>query len=178
MIRHDWYQTDSHVVIAALTKNCNKEDVVIDILDDKVQVIRKEGDTTSELTLHLYQPIKSQQATYKILSSKIEIKLPKQSGERWPTLVKEKKDMIAKEQKNWDRIAAPAEDDEKSEGDAALNQLFQKIYGDADESTKRAMNKSYSESGGTVLSTNWGEVGSKKVDVKAPDGMEYKKWSE
>ena len=33
-----------------------------------------------------------------------------------------------------------------------------------------------SESGGTVLSTNWGEVGNKKIDVKTPDGMEYKKY--
>jgi suppressor of G2 allele of SKP1 len=32
------------------------------------------------------------------------------------------------------------------------------------------------ESGGTVLSTNWNEVGAKTVDVKAPDGMEYKKF--
>ena len=32
------------------------------------------------------------------------------------------------------------------------------------------------ESGGTVLSTNWKEVGEKQVDVKPPDGMEYKKW--
>lgn len=32
------------------------------------------------------------------------------------------------------------------------------------------------ESGGTVLSTNWSEVATKKVEVKPPDGMEYKKW--
>jgi len=38
------------------------------------------------------------------------------------------------------------------------------------------MNKSFMESGGTVLSTNWKEVGSKPVDVKPPDGMEYKQW--
>ena len=33
------------------------------------------------------------------------------------------------------------------------------------------------ESGGTVLSTNWKDVGSKKLDVKPPDGMEWKTWS-
>ena len=32
------------------------------------------------------------------------------------------------------------------------------------------------ESGGTVLSTNWKEIGEKKVEVKPPDGMEYKQW--
>lgn len=33
-----------------------------------------------------------------------------------------------------------------------------------------------SESGGTVLSTNWAEVGKEKVEVKPPDGMEFKKY--
>lgn len=81
--------------------------------------------------------------------------------------------------RNWDKLAADIEKEEKEEkleGDAALNQLFQKIYGEGSDEVKRAMNKSFVESGGTVLSTNWSEVGSKKVDCKPPDGMEYKKW--
>lgn len=32
------------------------------------------------------------------------------------------------------------------------------------------------ESNGTVLSTNWKEVGAKKVEGSPPDGMEMKKW--
>lgn len=32
------------------------------------------------------------------------------------------------------------------------------------------------ESNGTVLSTNWKEVGSKKVEGSPPDGMEMRKW--
>jgi suppressor of G2 allele of SKP1 len=38
------------------------------------------------------------------------------------------------------------------------------------------MNKSFMESGGTVLSTNWAEVQKEKVDIKPPDGCEFKKW--
>lgn len=34
------------------------------------------------------------------------------------------------------------------------------------------------ESGGTVLSTNWDEISKKKVDVRPPDGMEFKKWND
>ena len=34
----------------------------------------------------------------------------------------------------------------------------------ADEDTRRAMNKSFQESNGTVLSTNWKEIGSKKTE--------------
>lgn len=38
------------------------------------------------------------------------------------------------------------------------------------------MMKSFQESNGTVLSTNWAEVGSKKVECTPPDGMEAKPW--
>lgn len=34
------------------------------------------------------------------------------------------------------------------------------------------------ESGGTVLSTNWNEVAREKVEVKAPDGMEWRNWEQ
>lgn len=32
--------------------------------------------------------------------------------------------------------------------------------------------------GGTVLSTNWNEVGSQKVEVKPPTGTEFRPWTE
>lgn len=83
---------------------------------------------------------------------------------------------VNKEKKNWDKLAKEVEkqEEEETQGEAALQNLFAKIYSGADENTKRAMNKSFIESGGTVLSTNWNEVGSKQVEVKPPDGCEYK----
>jgi hypothetical protein len=76
-----------------------------------------------------------------------------------------------KSAKDWDAIAAQLDsdsDDGKPEGEDALNELFQKIYRNADEDTRRAMNKSFVESGGTVLSTDWKDVGSKKIEPEAP----------
>ena len=48
----------------------------------------------------------------------------------------------------------------------------------ADDDTKRAMMKSMVESGGTQLSTNWKEVGAKKMEVKPPDGQEWREWKD
>jgi suppressor of G2 allele of SKP1 len=36
------------------------------------------------------------------------------------------------------------------------------------------MMKSYSESCGTVLSTNWDDIKKQKTEVKPPDDMEHK----
>jgi suppressor of G2 allele of SKP1 len=47
-----------------------------------------------------------------------------------------------------------------------------------DEDTRRAMQKSFVESNGTVLSTNWQEVGTKTTEWKPPEGADVKKWEQ
>jgi suppressor of G2 allele of SKP1 len=68
------------------------------------------------------------------------------------------------------------DDDEEEEGGDAVNSFFKKLYSSADPDTQRAMMKSYTESNGTALSTNWAEVKKGKVETQPPDGMEAKKW--
>jgi suppressor of G2 allele of SKP1 len=75
--------------------------------------------------------------------------------------------------KNWDKLASDLEVDK--EGDD-INNFFQDLYAHADPDVRRAMIKSYQESNGTVLSTNWSEVGEGKVETSPPDGMVEKKW--
>jgi len=48
-------------------------------------------------------------------------------------------------------------------GGDPVDGFFKKLYAGADDDTRRAMIKSFTESNGTSLSTNWGEVGKGKV---------------
>lgn len=67
--------------------------------------------------------------------------------------------------------ASEAEDvDSDYDNGDAVDGFFKKLYAGADADTRRAMMKSFSESNGTSLSTNWSEVGKGKVEeVKSSD---------
>ncbi len=98
--------------------------------------------------------------------------------------------------KNWDKLAddltkKPKKSDDKDgkdeddglgeledDGGDPVNAFFKKLYAGADPDTRRAMMKSYQESNGTALSTNWSEVSKGPVETSPPDGMEAKKWGE
>jgi len=82
--------------------------------------------------------------------------------------------------KNWDaierEIVKDAETWEKPDGDAAANAMFRELFKNATPEARRAMEKSYVESNGTALSTNWDEVKRGRMETKPPDSMVAKKW--
>lgn len=199
-IKHDWYQTESQVCITIMIKQ--KEDVKVEYTETTVSAsCRLPNGSDYSLELDLCHPVIPDRSSHKVLSTKIEIKLTKRDSIRWNALEGDGATPHIKpinaagpvstaapayptsyaKKHDWNKLEAEVkkqEEDEKLEGDAALNQLFQKIYSSGNEETRRAMNKSFSESGGTVLSTNWKEVATDKVDVKPPDGMEYKSYNQ
>ncbi|XVF53512.1 hypothetical protein PTKIN_Ptkin05aG0105100 [Pterospermum kingtungense] len=176
--RHEFFQKPEEVVVTIFAKGILRECVTVDygeqiIIPDKCRC--------------------------DVLSTKIEIRLAKADPILWASLEFSREvavpprvnaSSITANQRpvypsskpkrvDWDKLEAQVKEEEKDEkldGDAALNKFFRDIYADADEDTRRAMQKSFVESNGTVLSTNWKEVGAKKVEGSPPDGMEMKKW--
>jgi len=70
-----------------------------------------------------------------------------------------------KKTKDWSKVEHEADEYDKHQENKDLDSMFKNIYGSADSDSRRAMIKSYEESGGTVLNMNWGEVS--KTDYRA-----------
>lgn len=154
----------------------------------------------------LYAPIDPAESKFRVTPNKVEITLKKASqGVKWKILEGDRqveggegsKSTIPQHilvgkpvqdsapayptssksgSKNWDKLAAEDLDEkDEIEGDET-NHFFKKLYSGATPEQQRAMMKSYQESGGTVLSTDWSNVGSKTVVPEPPEGMEAKKY--
>ncbi|KAM9454326.1 protein SGT1 homolog isoform 2-T2 [Clarias gariepinus] len=193
-VKHDWYQTESQVTITLMVKNIKKEDVRVSFQEKELKaVVKLPSGEDYCLHIQLLHPVVPEQSTYRVFSTKVEIKMKKTEALRWEKLEGEgilpnvkhfspspnQYPSSSHYTRNWDKLVVDIKEEEKNEkleGDAALNKLFQEIYCDGSDEVKRAMNKSFMESGGTVLSTNWTDVGKRKVDVNPPDDMEYKQY--
>ncbi|XP_047342832.1 protein SGT1 homolog isoform X2 [Impatiens glandulifera] len=197
--RHEYYQKSDEVVVNIFAKGVPANSVTVDYGEQILSVrISVPGQDAYILQPRLFGKIIPEKCRYEVLSTKIEVRLAKAEDISWPSLeFNSSRNVITQAAKvssatykpsypsskpkrvDWDKLEAEVKKEEKEEkldGDAALNKFFKDIYKDADEDTRRAMQKSFTESSGTVLSTNWKEVGSKKVEGSPPDGMEVKKW--
>jgi len=200
-IKHAFYQSDSTLTIQIPIKGLKKDQVQVETTDTTLNVNTKipASGTDYSLTIDLAYPIDSSRTSFNVTGSNIEIKLFKREAVQWPTLdaqsVKNKaqppvamnRPVVEKapsypssslKAKNWDKLEAEIKKDEKENkeevGDA--NAIFQQLYRDSDEDTRRAMNKSMAESGGTCLNMNWEEVSKGKIPCEPPEGMEWKKY--
>ena len=181
-IRMQWYQSTVFVNIDIYAKKVIKEESIIEFKEDslKVHLKRQDGpDYIFEKTL--FAPIKPNESRWNVNKFKCEIHLKKAiQNNKWLSLDKEaqvvsaeaeagiyslrRKNETAKREKIWDKFADKELKDVK-EDDSSMS-LFRQLYENADDDVRRAMMKSYTESGGQVLSTDWDKVKKEKVTYK------------
>ncbi|PVU97687.1 hypothetical protein BB561_000402 [Smittium simulii] len=191
--KYEYYQSDDFVIIDIFHKNLNKDSVRTLFELNAVSVFIKNADESIvEIRFTpLFDNIVAEKSSFKILSTKLEIKLAKQECQRfWVSLEKSAKTEEAQNNtklvndypssnvnsstrsKNWSAIENEIDRElAVNEENSDLSSLFSKIYRDADDDTRRAMMKSYIESNGTTLSTNWKDVAKGTVETKPPQGM-------
>lgn len=201
--RYDFYEGDEKLTISIFDRGADPDKVSVNITPRTV--VYEHGENKLELN-PLKGDVDPDNSHFTVGKVKVDIHLVKalHAQGRWGKLLAEQSDLNvpqvmavapppplpasgfgARPRKNWDEVTdsilksekdKSLTDDPNAGGDGAVNNFFQKLYADADDDTQRAMMKSYIESGGTTLSTNWEEVKKETITVKPPEGSEWKRW--
>lgn len=200
-IRHEFYETDEKLILTLFDRGADPAQV--NVTFEPRSILYENGDKNLR-----FSPLKGQidpvQSSFVVGKVKVELRLVKAAQGRWGDLTGDAPDSLANSsrvpatttkagstlpqaRKNWDNVTQTILDSEKAKtstedpnvsGDSTLNEFFQNLFANADENTKKAMMKSFQESGGTALSTNWEEVQKGPVPVKPPTGSEARKWEQ
>lgn len=187
--RKEWYQTSDTIVISLFTNRLpesassihTKLNNVNNTLDLSWDLPRDNSEF--QYSINLLNPIINNSIKFKIFTKKLEISMEKfDKGKIWKTLentneqVLQNNDVKTKKQKDWSKINFDEFGDDLEENSGSADAFFQKLYANADPDAKRAMMKSFIESNGTTLNTNWEDVKNKKIEPSPPEGMELKHW--
>ncbi|KAL7675053.1 hypothetical protein ACOME3_001321 [Neoechinorhynchus agilis] len=182
-----WYQTSHSIVITVPIRNPSKKKCTVNFETNAtsqggskilLHIQSMEPTSIQEFELTLFERVNEDEVDIKIFTTKVEFHFKKVDPSiHWTNL--EYKSQKNTRVKNWDKIADELDNELKEQGfgdDEGVNEFFKKIYENGTPEVRKAMMKSFQESAGTVLSTDWADVSAKKTPIKTPDGLEFKKW--
>ena len=192
--RFDWYQTEQTVVITIFSEGIKEEDVEKNITENTLDLtIKLQSGSEYVLDIELCGKIIPEKTTIKYYQKKIDIIMIKATKCKWNKLEHTNESNInivewadtssvdknqypssnpRSKGKNWDSIGK----DEIEEND--FKSFLKNISLNGDPETRKAIEKSYLESGGTVIDCNWDKVGNEEIKPVIRDGVQLKKWSE
>ena len=185
-VRFDWFDSGSTVEISIYVKRINENTVKANITPTSLDLSFTDSENKSYhfQIPQLYDSINVNETSYKVYGTKLALNLVKNSKKLWTDIKRLEgeqdtelslfpKDELSDQTKSvayptssskkidWSKFEV--DDDEDAEGDGP-DAFFKKLYEGADENARRAMMKSFIESNGTTLSTDWGEVGNKTIE--------------
>jgi suppressor of G2 allele of SKP1 len=163
-IRTDSYQTQKSCAVVLYTRGHTVDQIVPHAEEQSLTIELTVDGTKYIKAWAFYAAVKP--STLKIDTGKVktEFVLLKEAPVNWPR-VEAEEGATAALYERWRSVKLPKEEEDKAEG---LDHFLQKIYKDATPEAQRAMMKSIYESQGTVLSTNWEDVGARHVDPQPP----------
>ncbi|AGO10130.1 AaceriAAR138Cp [[Ashbya] aceris (nom. inval.)] len=200
--RMEWYQTTQKVTISLFVSKLpsSRDEVTVLVENGKDLTISypiADGSSEFQYALTLAHPVDPNGYSVVVLTKKVEVVLQKNDSIHWKTLEDVGQSDIqsftasdpsasdppstssnlqypssSRKRINWDALELDEAEEEHQSADA----FFQSLYANADPDTKRAMMKSFLESGGTALNTNWSEVSKGRIEPSLPDGVEMKEF--
>ncbi|KAL0943490.1 SGT1-like protein A [Colletotrichum truncatum] len=203
-VRVDFFQSNTTMSVSVFAKGVPKDEFKVEYGEQELRMSHIPGHEPW-FTIPLWGQIDATGSKHTVTANKVEFQLKKAQAVKWPTLRRDpnvapsaapaqaspahqpkpvapiaepaKKEGPAyptsskSGPKNWDSIGADEDDDEKD-----INLFFKSLYKGATPEQQRAMMKSFTESNGTALSTDWDDVKDRKVETQPPEGVEAKKW--
>lgn len=200
-VRTDWYQSTDKLTVSFFTTilpaNKDSMDIKIEGLHLSISYPIPDKGSEFQYNIDLAHNVDPQEYSVIVMSKKFEITFKKLENIKWKSLEYEantndlhipptattnatgnNRDSLSypnssKKKIDWSKIDI---DDDETDQNQSTDAFFQQLYADADPDTRRAMMKSFIESNGTTLNTNWEEVKKAPVETSLPEGQELKEW--
>ncbi|MES1910654.1 MAG: hypothetical protein MHM6MM_003211 [Cercozoa sp. M6MM] len=184
-MQFDWCQHgDTNIDVAFYVKEVDENSVVAVVNERGTQLTVAFCTKTGRELQRQFRLSKAVQSevSVKVNAFKCCVTLTPQVTEKWLSLERRKEQQMPtsnqqKTVKHWEELAKLEEAEERES--ESVGHFFRRLYQSADCETQRAMQKSYAESHGTVLSTNWDDVKNKDFGGKdRPEATQGFTWRE